>query len=129
MKILIRQNTVVCGADSHADKYRKTLKQLEGRWLEVETEHLFSDQFNTAPDDVSESGMRIFARDVADIVDDVRVNRIKDVYTGKHYEFMSEVPDEAFEDARKKYLMRWQRHKDERISRAFLKEVPIFKKR
>ena len=47
-------------------------------WLEVETEHLFSDQFNTAPiQNVSENGVRIMIEDVVEIKDDVRDGVVK----------------------------------------------------
>ena len=35
----------------HNENFYNILKNVQGNWLSVETEHLFSDQFNTAPID------------------------------------------------------------------------------
>lgn len=62
----------------HRPEWEKMLKNIEGLWLEVETEHLFRDQFNTAPiPGVSENGMRIMIGDVSEIEDDIRADVIK----------------------------------------------------
>jgi hypothetical protein len=54
------------------------LQKVEGKWLEVETEHLFADQFNTAPvPDVSENGIRLMIEDIAAIEGDVRPGIVK----------------------------------------------------
>ncbi len=62
----------------HSPEFAETLRKVEGQWLEVETEHLFRDQFNTAPvPGVSPSGLRLMIEDVEAIEDDVRQGVIK----------------------------------------------------
>lgn len=62
----------------HRPEWVETLKAVEGQWLEVETEHLFSDQFNTAPiPGVSELGLRLMVEDIAAIEGDVRHGVVK----------------------------------------------------
>lgn len=62
----------------HNPKWVETLKQVEGQWLEVETEHLFGDQFNTVPiPGVSDNGLRLMVQDISEIEDDVREGVIK----------------------------------------------------
>lgn len=62
----------------HNPDWEKMLEQVQGQWLEVETEHLFRDQFNTAPiPGVSELGMRIMIQDIDAIEDDARDGIIK----------------------------------------------------
>lgn len=62
----------------HRPEWEKMLRAVEGRWLEVETEHLFRDQFNTVPiPGVSDNGMRLMIEDVEAIEDDVRDGVIK----------------------------------------------------
>jgi len=62
----------------HRPEWEKMLEAIEGQWLEVETEHLFRDQFNTAPiPGISENGMRIMIEDISEIEDDIRGDVIK----------------------------------------------------
>jgi len=57
----------------HRLEFAKMLEAVEGQWLEVETEYLFSDQFNTVPiPGVSENGLRLVVADIVDIQGDVR---------------------------------------------------------
>jgi hypothetical protein len=57
----------------HNENFYNILKNVQGKWLTVETEHLFSDQFNTAPiENVSVNGVRIMIEDVVEIKDDIR---------------------------------------------------------
>ena len=57
----------------HNENFYNILKGLQGKWIEVETTHLFSDQFNTVPvEGVTGSGARIDLADVLEIKDDVR---------------------------------------------------------
>lgn len=66
-----------CG-QLHNPKWQKMLEAVQGTWLEVETEHLFRDQFNTAPiPGVSENGMRVMIEDVEAIENDVRQGVVK----------------------------------------------------
>lgn len=60
------------------------LEAVQGKWIEVETKHLFSDQFNTVPiPGVSELGMRIMMESVEEIEDDVRIGMKKCYYCGE----------------------------------------------
>ena len=57
----------------HNEGFYNILKNLQGKWIEVETTHLFSDQFNTVPvEGITGSGARIDLADVVEIKDDVR---------------------------------------------------------
>jgi hypothetical protein len=57
----------------HNEKFYNILKGLQGKWVEVDTEFLFTDQFNTVVvEGVTGSGARIDLVDVAEIKDDVR---------------------------------------------------------
>ena len=70
------------------DKWYEKLKAIAGKTLVVETEYLFKDQFNTAPiEGVSESGLRIMAESVEEVIDDEREWMLKCNYCGQ----MSEV--------------------------------------
>ena len=69
----------------HRPEWADMLKKVEGKWLEVETEYLFKDQFNTAPiPGVSELGMRIMIEDVEEIEDDIREGLSRCNFCGKH---------------------------------------------
>ncbi len=62
----------------HDPKFAEMLRKVEGQWLEVETEHLFRDQFNVSTDpEVSANGLRIMIEDVAAIEGDVRLGVVK----------------------------------------------------
>jgi len=59
-------------------KWVKMLEQIEGMTIEVETDCLFKDQFNTVPiPNVSESGMRIEQGLVEEVIDDIRPGKMK----------------------------------------------------
>lgn len=65
----------------HKPEWVETLKKIENTWVEVETDHLFSDQFNTVPiPGVSEQGLRLMIEDVTEIEDDVRIGVVKCSY-------------------------------------------------
>ena len=58
----------------HRPEWVEMLSAVQGQWLDVETAHLFSDQFNTGPiPGVSENGLRLMIEDVAEIEDDARI--------------------------------------------------------
>ncbi len=64
---------IVCGESPWSPEFEAMMRAVEGEWLDVETDHLFRDQFNTTPiPEVSENGLRIMARDVIEIEGDVR---------------------------------------------------------
>ena len=73
MQIRIKEDSVVCGGSIETDEYRKKLQDLAGQWVDVETEHVFGDQFNT-------SELRVMISNVAEIKDDVRIGAIKCQY-------------------------------------------------
>lgn len=60
------------------------LEAIAGRVIEVETDHLFKDQFNTVPiEGVSSSGMRIMASSVDEVIDDEREYMLRCTYCGQ----------------------------------------------
>lgn len=65
-------------------KWRMMLKAIEGKEIEVETEYLFKNQFNTVPiPGVSEQGMRIMETDVEKVIDDERPGKARCNWCGK----------------------------------------------
>lgn len=76
---------VNCGHYSalNSEWYDK-LKAVAGMTLKVETDYLFKDQFNTAPiEGVSETGMRVMAESVEEVIDDEREYTLKCNYCGQ----------------------------------------------
>lgn len=85
MKILLHENAAAnyvrrcykgarpdC-ARLHNEEFSKMLEKVQGQWLEVETDHLFNDQFNTAPiEGVTALGLRVMHSDVVAIEGDIR---------------------------------------------------------
>jgi len=64
-------------------KWYDLLEEIAGKEVEVETDHLFIDQFNTIPiTDISEKGIRIMISFVEYIIDDERYNKMKCRYCG-----------------------------------------------
>jgi hypothetical protein len=62
----------------HNAAFADKLRMIQGQWLEVDTTHLFSDQFNTvAIEGVTEHGLRVMQSDVIAIENDVRNNVVK----------------------------------------------------
>ena len=60
------------------------LEAIAGRVIEVETDHLFKDQFNTVPiEGVSSNGMRIMASSVDEVIDDEREYSLRCTYCGQ----------------------------------------------
>jgi len=54
------------------------LDAVAGKWIDVETDHLFKDQFNTPPiPGVTENGLRVMLSEVAEIKDDIREGVVK----------------------------------------------------
>jgi hypothetical protein len=89
----------------HNPQWAEMLRKVQGQWLDVETEYLFRDQFNTGPiAGVSEQGMRIDAASVAEIADDVRPGLYFDRYTHKNHK---EIPEECKTGERRAYLLRF----------------------
>lgn len=66
-------------------EWYKMLEQIQGMTLEVETDFLFNDQYNTAPiPGVSEQGMRIMDESVDAVIDDIRQLRKRCNWCGHH---------------------------------------------
>ncbi len=54
------------------------IKAIENMTVEVETDYLFKDQFNTTPiKSISKSGMRIMQNMVEKVIDDIRPQKMK----------------------------------------------------
>jgi hypothetical protein len=85
MKIKIVDNPVVTGGSVVTNNYRKALQALAGQWVEVDTQYLFQDQFNTKE-------LRVMAQNVADIQGDVRGDFVFDSWTGKKYKNRNSLP-------------------------------------
>lgn len=65
-------------------EWAKQLEKIQGMTLEVETEFLFKDQFNTGPiEGVSDQGMRIMIGSVAEVIDDIRPYKMRCNWCGK----------------------------------------------
>lgn len=81
MKIKIKPNI----ANKYSTDYAEKIRQLESKWVDVETEHLFPDQFNTTSPikGVSAIGLRIYAIDVDEIQNDERIGRSRCIYCGR----------------------------------------------
>ncbi|MEN6445017.1 MAG: hypothetical protein ABFC98_03115 [Candidatus Cloacimonas sp.] len=60
------------------------LEKIAGKTIEVETEYLFKNQFNTVPiPGVAEKGLRIMQNLVEEVIDDVRPGKAKCNWCGK----------------------------------------------
>jgi len=64
MRVKIRDN-----------EWERHLKHLAGQWLDVETDHLFGDQFNTAD-------ARVMLQNITDVEGDVRPYALQCLYCG-----------------------------------------------
>lgn len=72
----------------HEKRYFEFLTEAAGELLEVETEYLFSDQFNTGPwrsngKGHSDCGWRVMHHEVVEVVDDVRPSKVRCNWCGK----------------------------------------------
>lgn len=45
---------------NHSEYYKKLIAPLDGKAIELETEYLFNNQWNTAPTETSDKGLRVF---------------------------------------------------------------------
>jgi len=65
---LIRKKPAHAGHTQYEMDFHSMMSAIQGKWIEVETDFCFENQFNTAPiEGVSKNGMRIMAESVADI--------------------------------------------------------------
>lgn len=90
MKIKIRQNARAhyisdcVRKESINWKWADTLEKVQGMELEVETDFLFKDQYNTAPiPEIGIPGLRIMQRDILEVIDDVRLGMSRCGWCGK----------------------------------------------
>jgi rubrerythrin len=71
-----------------------TLKKVSGKTIEVETDYLFNNQFNTAPiKGVSERGLRIMENLVEEVIDDERIGKYKCNWCGGYSEKKDKCPN------------------------------------
>lgn len=79
----LQRARVVCGDFLWPPEFERMMAAVAGQWVEVETNHLFRDQFNTVPvPGVSELGMRVMERDTVAVEDDERVGTVKCSWCG-----------------------------------------------
>ena len=65
----------------HNEGFYNILKGLQGKWVEVETTHLFSNQFNTVPvEGVTGSGARINMEDVEEMYKNYNILNLCNMY-------------------------------------------------
>ena len=90
MKIKIKKDAkhyyvALCNAQKAMCNHEwcKTLEKVQGLTLDVETDYLFDDQFNTAPvPGVSELGLRMMDYSVEEVIDDERIGKMKCQWCG-----------------------------------------------
>ena len=71
------------GQATNNGKWYALLEAIAGKEIEIETNHLFIDQFNTVPiPGVSENGARIMISMVEYVIDDERYGKMKCRYCG-----------------------------------------------
>ncbi len=64
--------------------WANTMEQVQGMVLEVETEYLFKNQYNTVPvPGVSDNGLRIMDNMVSEVIDDEREGKARCNWCGK----------------------------------------------
>lgn len=71
MKILIKKNPSF-----------DPLNNIAGQWITVETDYLFTNQYNTVPFKGCTNGVRVEDKDVEMIIEDARVGMGKCLYCG-----------------------------------------------
>jgi hypothetical protein len=74
--------------------WAETLGKIAGKTIEVETEFLFSDQFNTVPIigiNNGKTGLRLMNSDVAEVIDDIRPTKVRCDWCGKTSDLVNEV--------------------------------------
>ena len=92
MKIKIKENASSIYAGSTNDfeyshEWYNIYKELAGEIIEVETDYLFSNQFNTVPiEGISDIGLRIMEEYVEEVIDDEREGKGRCQYCGENVE-------------------------------------------
>jgi rRNA maturation endonuclease Nob1 len=65
-------------------EWAKTMEKIAGMTLEVETDHLFKDQYNTTPiPGISETGLRVMQNVVEEVIDDERLGKARCHWCGR----------------------------------------------
>ena len=126
MKIIIAEDaaryyrlTSIHKFGQYNEEYCNKLEKLQNQEIEVETTHLFSDQFNIDPiHNVSTSGMRIMGQSVYRVIDDERIG----LYTNSKGEQSKNKQEEFIKDP---YLKKFVIHPNPFVSEGgvFLWEV------
>ena len=128
MKIIIAEDaaryyrlTSIHKFGQYNEEYCNKLEKLQNKELEVETNHLFSDQFNVGPiHNISTNGMRIMGQSVYRVIDDERIG----LYTDYNFVHFKSKQDEFISDP---YLKKFVIHPNPLVSEGsvFLWEVYI----
>jgi hypothetical protein len=73
LELYIKEHTDYRGRYTGKDNWKKAMKKIAGKILEVDTEMLFKHEFNTKPiPGVSKKGIRVFEEYVEEVIDDIR---------------------------------------------------------
>jgi len=88
MKIRIREDAELYYYEENRGKvnhkWAEIIAAIEGQILEVDTEYLFKDQFNTKPiPGISKNGLRIMEAYVTEVIDDERPGKARCNWCGK----------------------------------------------
>jgi len=70
--VAYRKAQVASGHPQPNQHWLDCLAVIQGQWVEVETRHLFDDQFNLVPTKGSPNGLRVMARDVCEVQGEFR---------------------------------------------------------
>jgi hypothetical protein len=91
MKLVIKKNAVECyrkQGGMYSPDYAASLRKIEGTIVDVETDHLFEDQYN-----IVQENLRVFDYAVESIIDDARIGRQHCQYCGKHSAINEKTPN------------------------------------
>lgn len=84
MKLVIKKNAVEvekAHGGYFAKGYLESLSKIAGTTVDVETDHLFQDQYN-----IVQENLRVFDKVVEEVIDDARTGRARCNYCGLHTE-------------------------------------------
>lgn len=90
MYIKIKENA---GSQYSAKPWDKTMVSIRGQWVEVDTTHLFNDQYN-----LKDYNVRVMDKDVEAVRDDARPGKVKCGYCGKMFSGMEELTAHYLEE-------------------------------
>lgn len=78
VELYIQEHTDYRGNYTGKDKWERAMSKIAGKLLDVDTEMLFKDEYNTMPiPGVSKKGIRIFDSYVDEIIDDIRPGKAR----------------------------------------------------